>query len=195
MVCSFPLPPNSPCQFFFEYYIWPSHGAPTRKPPAFVPSNIIVVFPRQVPSHQLEIEYHLGDPAGKRFASVGGTGWPEHNHDVNSRRAYYFFLYCGKVLPLPLRTPRCYFTFYVVVSKSKVIFSSPHDGRMYLSLHSCGLVRSRRTFCRALPVATVCVQQPVTPTVNTESEQPEQQLKAAAIAPSIASTTESVSDI
>eukprot|EP00752_Nemacystus_decipiens_P004430 g4043.t1 len=39
------------------------------------------------------------------------------------------------------------------------------------------------------------MMQPVTPTINTESEQPDQQLTAAAKAPSIASTTESVSDV
>eukprot|EP00903_Cladosiphon_okamuranus_P017117 g15770.t1 len=39
------------------------------------------------------------------------------------------------------------------------------------------------------------MMQPVTPTVNTESEQPDQRLAAAAVAPSIASTTESVSDM
>ncbi|CBJ29089.1 MORN repeat variant family protein [Ectocarpus siliculosus] len=39
------------------------------------------------------------------------------------------------------------------------------------------------------------MMQPVTPIVNPEAEQPDQQLTAAAIAPSIASTAESVSDV
>ncbi len=44
---------------------------------------------------------------------------------------------------------------------------------------------------RITSVPTITSQQPVTPTINPESEQPDQQLTAAAVAPSIASTAES----
>lgn len=79
---------------------------------------------------------------------------------------------------------------------------------LHIYTHAAVLVLIFSTYphsppCVATPVAPavgrvhaiISFQQPVTPTVNPESEQSDQQLTAASVAPSIASTAESMSDV
>lgn len=61
-------------------------------------------------------------------------------------------------------------------------------------LFLCTPPRPCRACCRAPSKKKHHHQQPVTPTVNPESEKSDLQLTAAAVVPSIASTAESISD-